>query len=67
MSKHVTDDDILKLAKIIDGNCHEYLSASNAKWPEPAYIFWNEKRERSITLAKKILDAGYRKIDLDIF
>lgn len=66
MSNEVTDEDILVLAKIIDKNCHECLASGNFKWPEPSFIFWNERKEKSIDLAKKILESGYRKINLDI-
>ena len=56
-----SNDEILKLARIIDANSHDYLETHDVKWPSPAYIFWNEKREQSINLATKILKAGYQK------
>jgi hypothetical protein len=55
------NDDVMTLAKIIDSNAHDYLETHNVKWPDPSYIFWNEKREQSINLALRIIKAGYQK------
>lgn len=61
MSDEIDQNEVIKLAKIINPNSHNYLETHSVKWPEPSYIFWNEKREESINLALKILKAGYQK------
>lgn len=55
------DDKVLELAKIINPNWHDYFSKNSVKWPEPSYIFWQQRKEDSINLALKILNAGYSK------
>jgi hypothetical protein len=56
------DKKIEALAKIIDGHAFQvqlYVEEVGKDFHLPKNVYWAERRNKALTLAKKIIDAGY--------
>lgn len=58
----VKDKKIEELARIIDGHAfqvHLYVEEVGEDFHLPKNVYWAERRNKALTLATKIINAGY--------